>query len=121
MPKGIYDRSHLISDPKKRFWSKVRKTKSCWFWRGKWNVTGYGMFQLVGRRVLAHRLAYEYTYGPIPKGKLILHSCDKPRCVYPEHLRVGDHRQNLLEAYARGLHKMSAGGKYAKSNKAVCR
>jgi DNA-directed RNA polymerase specialized sigma24 family protein len=42
----------------------------------------------------AHRLSYELANGPIPPGMCILHSCDNPPCVRPDHLSVGTKREN---------------------------
>lgn len=49
----------------------------------------------------AHRVAYELTYGPIPAGLNVLHSCDNPPCVRPDHLRVGTQRDNAQDAIKR--------------------
>jgi len=88
-----------------RFWAKVDKNhpSGCWVWTASCNNREYGMFRPGGSapKKLAHRLSFEDTYGPIPQGKLILHSCDNPRCVNPAHLRVGDHRENVADMDAR--------------------
>lgn len=97
-----------------RFWNKVKKTKTCWIWKATISC-GYGQLGGNGNRKLAHRVSYEMTYGKIPKGMLILHQCDNKSCVNPSHLKTGTYSQNLIEAYARGLHKMSAGGQYART------
>lgn len=46
----------------------------------------------------AHRVAYELCIGPIPAGLDVLHSCDTPRCVKPEHLHLGTAQSNAAEA-----------------------
>jgi hypothetical protein len=55
-----------------------------------------------GKRVAAHRLAYEDVIGPIPAGLHILHSCDHPPCCNPAHLRAGTHQENMDDREARG-------------------
>ena len=80
-----------------RFWSKVEKTRGCWFWTGHTNGAGYGLLLYDGRKQLAHRIAWELTHGPIPKGELILHRCDTPACVNPDHLRLGTQRDNMRD------------------------
>ena len=112
MPQGIYP--HKKTDPNIRFWRNVKKTKKCWLWKG-YKVTGYGCLYPRKKGMLAHRFSYELHFGKIPKGMLVLHQCDNPPCVNPEHLKAGTYSQNLQEAYDRGLHKMRQGGKYAKS------
>lgn len=89
-----------------RFWSKVEKggSEDCWLWTANKNNKGYGMFSVssvVGKK-LAHRLAYADAKGKIPKGGLILHSCDNPACVNPSHLRIGSHRENVADMDIRG-------------------
>ena len=98
-----------------RFWNKVKKTDTCWLWKATKTAYGYGQLGGNGKRKYAHRVSYEMAYGKIPKGMLILHQCDIKACVNPSHLKLGNHSQNLIEAYARGLHKMSAGGQYART------
>lgn len=89
-----------------RFWAKVHKTPSCWLWMGG-TIRGYGQFHL--RRVgqtqettYAHRFAWTITNGPIPDNLWVLHTCDRPRCVRPDHLFLGTPAQNLDDARAKG-------------------
>lgn len=57
------------------------------------NANGYGV---VGRKTeLAHRLAYEAAYGPIPEGLTIDHRCFNPPCVNPQHLQAVTLKQNI--------------------------
>lgn len=82
----------------------TERTPGCWLWRGTIQTTGYGQIR-VGQRgpvYLAHRLAWELANGPIPKGMLVLHHCDNPPCVRPDHLFLGTHRDNALDCIAKG-------------------
>jgi hypothetical protein len=63
---------------------------------------GYGAVSVNGVKTRAHRLAYELSNGPIPAGKMILHSCDNRRCVNPAHLRPGTAQENWEDALTRG-------------------
>ena len=89
-----------------RFWSKVDKTDGCWNWMGALKETGYGAFRLKGAKatVPSHRYAWEQTRGPIPKDKWLLHTCDNPRCVNPDHLYLGTHQDNVDDMIERGRH-----------------
>lgn len=89
-------------DLAERFWRKVKKTDYCWEWIGGKSSKGYGVIQEGGagsKSLAAHRLSFELSNGPIPAGLNILHSCDNPRCVNPDHLRAGPQSDNIAEAY----------------------
>lgn len=79
------------------FWRRVRKTATCWLWTGPTN----GRYGRIGRRTYAHRASYEMAYGPIPRGLFVLHNCDVPLCVRPDHLRLGTARENSYDAMER--------------------
>jgi hypothetical protein len=81
-----------------RFWSKVKKTDSCWLWTASRTKKGYGRFG-TGR---AHRASFEAANGKIPPGKFVLHRCDVPACVNPKHLFLGTHSENMEDKYAKG-------------------
>ena len=86
---------------KDRFWLLVRKTDSCWNWCG--NTDGrYGSFWYGGRLVKAHRFAYQIQIGPIPNGLQVLHRCDNPACVRPEHLFLGTQFDNMTDCAHKG-------------------
>jgi hypothetical protein len=65
----------------------------CWLWTGRRMPNGYGTYG----ELLAHRLMYQEHVGPIPEGLFILHRCDVPACVNPEHLFPGTARDNSLD------------------------
>jgi hypothetical protein len=84
---------------KERFWSRVRKTSGCWLWTGATNNHGYGIFHSpIGR--LAHRYSWFLHTGQAPVN-VILHSCDTPLCVRPQHLRLGSQSENMRDALMR--------------------
>ncbi len=85
-----------------RFWVKVTRTTGCWEWQGTIGSKGYGFFKLNRKNQYAHRISYELAYGPIPKGKLVCHRCDNPRCVKPKHLFLGTHKDNLQDMVNKG-------------------
>lgn len=88
-----------------RFWAKVDKSGDgdCWLWTAGTDELGYGKFTISRLSIAAHRLSFALANGRWPSSSMVvLHSCDNPSCVNPDHLKEGDLSQNLTEAYARG-------------------
>lgn len=81
-----------------RFWSKVETGPGCWMWIGSLDKKGYGRFMHDGRCALAHRVSYYLAYGGIPGGLHVLHTCDNPGCVNPDHLWLGTNLDNVLDS-----------------------
>lgn len=85
-----------------RFWSKVYKTKTCWLWTATKDSSGYGRFRVSTKLVGSHRLSYEWAYGSIKPGFVVMHSCDTPACVNPKHLSLGTHADNMADMSNKG-------------------
>ena len=89
-----------------RFWRFVEKTDSCWSWTGgSRGQKGYGMISAGakgGGKKLAHRLSYEIHKGAIPAGMVVMHACDNPSCVNPDHLKTGTQSENILDSFRKG-------------------
>jgi len=84
-----------------RFWKFVDKTSDCWIWTGAKTLNGYGTIGLGSKKdgkEMSHRLSYKIHKGEIPDGMYILHSCDNPSCVNPDHLRFGTAKENTHDA-----------------------
>ena len=99
-----------------RFWSKVDRAGPtpphipgigpCWLWTGVL-ANGYGRLNLYanGDRtavLYAHRIMWQLTRGAIPARLCVLHKCDTPRCVRPEHLFLGTRPENSRDMVAKG-------------------
>ncbi len=91
--------------PNERFWAGVHKTEKCWVWARSITSEGYGRFWFNRKHVGSHRYSWELHNGPIPDGKSVLHHCDNPKCVRPEHLYVGTLKENCQDAIKRGRFK----------------
>jgi hypothetical protein len=85
----------------------------CILWSGRIGNHRYGVVDVGGRSVLAHRQAWEDANGPIPVGLFVLHRCDNPPCVNPEHLFLGTHQDNMADMKAKGR---GANGNTAKTH-----
>jgi len=93
---------HKISNTKEKFWTLIEKTDTCWIWQGPKDKDGYGRYNMKPTRYGAHRLAYLWTKGDIPAGYVVMHSCDNPGCVNPDHLSVGTQIDNIKDMDSKG-------------------
>lgn len=97
-----------------RFWARVNRNLGCWEWIGYRLPKGYGAMYLAARPRLpggrkrypavasAHRFSWELHNGPIPAGLHVLHKCDNPPCVRPDHLWLGTNGDNVRDMVAKG-------------------
>lgn len=96
---------HNAGEFRTRFIAKIEKTQSCWLWTGPLSQSGYGRASRGTKKVRAHRASYELFVGPIPEGMCVLHKCDIPRCVNPDHLFIGTHLDNMRDMESKGRAK----------------
>jgi HNH endonuclease len=88
--------------------TKINIETGCWEWTASLNTNGYGQFRINGTTEQAHRASWMIFKGPIPQddsayGTMnVLHKCDNPLCVNPEHLFLGDQSDNANDAVSKG-------------------
>ncbi|QHB47973.1 hypothetical protein CHF19_10 [Pseudomonas phage CHF19] len=89
-------------------------TSECLIFTGFKDAFGYGHSCHNGRKGYAHRIAYEKANGPIPKGLFVMHRCDNPSCINPNHLTLGTEADNRNDMYAKGRNAKGTMNKTAK-------
>jgi hypothetical protein len=86
-----------------RSWIPVTES-GCWIWEGSTNEDGYGFFYKNHKSMPASRAAYELFKGLIPDNLHVLHRCDVPACVNPNHLFLGTRSDNQKDCVRKGRH-----------------
>jgi hypothetical protein len=82
---------------------RVDQVGDCLIWRGAKSPGGYGTLRHQQKQYCAHRFTFMVANGREPEG-MVLHSCDTPACVNPDHLSEGTHLDNMREARERNRH-----------------
>lgn len=93
--------------------AKTEQFGECMCYTGARNEKGYGRIEMwsdgVPRFRYAHRIVMEATLGRVLETQeYILHSCDNPPCINPNHLRVGTALENTRDSYLKKRHYPSA-------------
>lgn len=99
MPKSILT-------PLQRLLSKVKviPETQCWECQRHRMKGGYATFSIGRKFWLAHRASWMLHNGPIPDEMDVLHKCDNPPCINPDHLFLGDDFINQQDRVAKGRH-----------------
>lgn len=94
---------------------EIDPASGCWNWTRGVDQDGYGQF----KPMKAHRYSFERAYGGLPAGKMVLHRCDNPSCVNPEHLFLGDVLINAQDCAAKNRTVFGERNQHAKLTDAI--
>lgn len=94
-----------------RFESKFEPepNSGCWLWTASAFPDGYGQIKTSGKNMRAHRLSWILYRGEIPNGLQVLHRCDTPLCINPDHLFLGTSQDNVDDMMQKGRHRPPRG------------
>lgn len=101
----VFGKDRPQSSPLGLLCSRVLVGDGCWEWSGYRNESGYGVVRPGGRRGklwLAHRLSFTLLVKPIPDELHVLHKCDNPACIRPDHLFLGTNNDNIADRIKKG-------------------
>lgn len=91
----------MWQDWHEKFADYVDTSGDCHVWGHTKNGSGYGMFPVGGKVFLAHRLAFLLNGGDLGY-PVIMHKCDNPSCVNPDHLCGGTYADNMQDMVKKG-------------------
>jgi hypothetical protein len=77
----------------------------CWIWMRSNKARNYGCIWYRNKTMFAHQVSWIAFKGEIPKGLCVLHHCDTPECVNPDHLFLGTHLDNMRDMLKKGRRK----------------
>lgn len=69
----------------------------CWIWMGAIGGKRYGAVRHNSKTVRSNRAAWSAFRGDIPDGLHVLHICDVPLCINPDHLFLGTPLDNAQD------------------------
>lgn len=72
---------------------------------------GYPSIRRNGKFYGLHRYSYLLNKGEIPKNKVVMHICDNPKCINPEHLKLGTPQDNIADMTHKGRARSGMKGK----------
>jgi hypothetical protein len=94
----------ITPETRARFIQRVTKTDGCWLWTGATTKFGYGRLSHNGKMISAHRLSFLLAGNELPTELCVLHKCDNPACVRPDHLFSGTKADNNEDTKRKGRH-----------------
>lgn len=93
-----------MNDEQRRFYDKtIQSQEGCWNWKLYKQGDGYGVVRYSRKVCLAHRVSLHLFKGfDLNSTLYVLHHCDNPSCVNPEHLYTGTQLDNMRDMCERG-------------------
>lgn len=105
----------LTNEVAKTLWDSTDRSTGCWEWTQRRDRQGYGFIPIKRIPYRTHRIAWMVTHGMITQQQYVLHRCDNPPCINPDHLFLGTAKTNALDRIAKGRpggrpEQLSSGG-----------
>lgn len=88
-------------------------SQRCWNWTASIGNSGYGVASgrfVNQKKISAHRLSFIAFRQPVKKGLDVCHTCDNRRCVNPNHLWIGTHKENVKDSIEKGKFVLGRSG-----------
>ena len=83
----------------------INPSTKCWEWQGFKDRDGYGQISYKSKAFLVHRIAYMF-YHQLNEddisNRVVMHLCDNPSCVNPDHLKLGTQQENIIDMHKKG-------------------
>ncbi len=110
-PAREFDIEEVFVRYKRRI-SDLGKPEVCWLWTGRTCNWGYGIGSWNQKRIVIHRLSYEWFKGPIPEGLVIDHLCGNRLCQNPDHMEAVTLGENVRRGQLRRWDEYRASPSY---------
>lgn len=104
--------------PQERFFRNISTAtheNNCWIYSRLNPVSGYGQLMVNNKSMSAHRYSWVLHFDKIPYGLFVLHKCDTPACVNPDHLFLGNQFDNMQDCEKKGRCKRPMGENHPSS------
>lgn len=113
---------YLAASLRRRFAERITPEpfSGCILWTGRLTTKGYGVISTGQKERSAHRIAYEWHFGPIPEGLQVHHKCKTRSCVNPLHMQLVTHLEHIAledrQAKIKARTHCSNGHEYTEEN-----